>query len=209
MQAPNFKFMAGSNATRETDFMRSLLRAGSAFFRSAKYSLSAQMVPVLAFRAFLEDVEWPRPYFFGFISGAIRGMMFFIITIGFLAFWARMMKTQEYYIRALIRLKISPKQKTKDESSVPLEFSESTPAGLVQKATSQDPIPEVPKLPAFNKPVLELPVPTVTVGYNSPENGLETALQQQQRETSSQRLLRDKILPRRNSPTPVCPLKRP
>ncbi|KAF9773293.1 hypothetical protein IL306_008931 [Fusarium sp. DS 682] len=169
---------------------------------------ASTIVPYLAGRVFLDNSEWTEPYFFGSISTAVRVLMFSAIVLGFLGFWAYLMKMQELYIRALIRLEISPK-KTEDRSSVPQEPSVPVPPVFAQKTTSKEPTRAVSKQSVLKRPVPKEPVPTATFSHNFQENGWGIVPQKHQLETSSQKPLPDRIPPWRISTTPVCPPRAP
>ncbi|KAH7167453.1 hypothetical protein DER46DRAFT_699726 [Fusarium sp. MPI-SDFR-AT-0072] len=191
----------------ERNRTRAVIFSSWMFLLQLRYAHTAcTLVWVLAYRAYLADFEWAKPYVLCSIIVSIRFLLFTLGTFGGLCPLHHIAKVQAQYIRALIHLELSTEQKAKDESSVPQELPASTPPSSVQAINTQtaalwSPVP--PMTPVVSSPALEKLAQTAALRQTSPY--LETT-----RESPYGREKRAmKTAPERHTPTPAFLLLAP
>jgi len=191
----------------ERNRTRAVIFSSWMYLLQLRYAHTAcTLVWVLAYRAYLADFEWAKPYVLSSIIVAIRLLLFTLGTVGGLCPLHHIAKAQAQYIRALIHLELSPEQKTKDESSVPQELPASAPPSSVQAIDTLTAAlwsPVSPMTPVVSSPALEKLAQTAALRQTSPY--LETT-----RESPYEREKRAmKTAPERHSPTPAFLLLAP
>ncbi|KAF4961307.1 hypothetical protein FGADI_325 [Fusarium gaditjirri] len=132
----------------ERNRARAIVFSSWMFYVQLHYANAACiLVLLLAYRSYLADFEWAKPYALNSVIAAIRFLLLTFIAFGGLSPFYHVLKAQAQYIRALIQLELPPERETKDESCAPQELPASAPPSSIQATNTQTAAPRSPVPP--------------------------------------------------------------